>query len=139
MTAAKVILYADDDRWFIQPFVEVLEDYGYKVIQATTGSEVIGMFSKEKIDLLILDILMPAGEGLADTDHGRRTGVRVAEILRREMKSKVPIIYLTVVSDQDLLNRINDIETEAGLIPKILIKPVLPTDLAQKVDNILEK
>jgi len=139
MEKTKVILFADDDPWFARPFIEELQASGYKVLQASSGTETLDMLSKEHVDLLLLDIMMPAGERLRDEAGGRRTGIRVAEFVRREMKSDLPIIYLTVISDQAVHSMIELIEREAGFEPTILVKPVLPQELVEEVQASLSE
>jgi CheY-like chemotaxis protein len=137
MAQPKVILFADDDAWFVQPFVNELEETGYRVLQTRTLRETLAVLSKEQVDLLVLDIMMPTGAGLADSAEGRRAGIKVAEFVRREMKANLPIVYLTVISDQAVHGLIELIEREAGLRSRILVKPVLPQELVEEVKDCL--
>jgi CheY-like chemotaxis protein len=61
----ETILIAEDDpgvRWMT---VEILHGYGYNVIEAVDGEEAIRVFAenKDKIDLVILDVVMPKKNG----------------------------------------------------------------------------
>ncbi len=55
------ILIAEDDSTVRHLTKQLLEDAGYTVIEAFDGEDVIDKFnnSKEKIDLLLLDTVMP--------------------------------------------------------------------------------
>lgn len=139
MEKIKTILFADDDPWFMQPFIEELEESGYRVLQASTGTKILDILSQEHVDLLVLDIMMPTGEGLIDDAGGKRAGIRVAELIRQEVKPELPIIYLTVISDQAVHSRIELIEREAGFEPTILVKPVLPAELLEEVQASLNE
>lgn len=58
------ILCVDDDRSVLQLYYEELTDEGYKVILAKDGKEALSKYSKEKPDLVIMDIRMPGMSGL---------------------------------------------------------------------------
>lgn len=135
----KTILFVDEELWFARGMIEELEDEGYKVLHVSEGTQAIEVLeSGESIDLIVLDIMMPTGERISDPAEGRRTGVRVGEFIRREMKSKIPIIYLTVVSDQTVHSCIEKVEKEAGLDEaSILVKPVLPEELVEEVVSLI--
>jgi CheY-like chemotaxis protein len=133
---SKTILFADDD-WFVDPFVSELQDAGYHVLQTTTGADTLEAISKNKIDLIILDIMMPPGNGLIDPSAGKRTGIRVAEIVRKEWKLSLPIIYVTVISDDAVLGILEMIEREALQDPRIYVKPVNLEDLLAEVESCL--
>jgi CheY-like chemotaxis protein len=136
----KVILLADEDRWYVEPFVEELRDGNYIVEQSSTGQETIEKIEQMKIDLLILDVMMPAGGGeIIDKYGGRRTGIRVAQYLRSK-KIMLPIIYLTVIADPHVHSLIQKVEKDAGIDdPLILIKPISPDDLLEDVDQVLNE
>ena len=58
------ILLIDDDAGFREMLHEMLEREGLTVYSAADGAEGIKIFKKEKIDLVITDIIMPEKEGL---------------------------------------------------------------------------
>ncbi len=58
------ILCVDDDRSVLQLYYEELTDEGYKVILAKDGKEALSKYSKEKPDLVVMDIRMPGMDGL---------------------------------------------------------------------------
>jgi polar amino acid transport system substrate-binding protein len=57
----ETLLVADDDASILELMVKVLEQFGYKVITARDGLDAVKKFSenKEKIALVILDVIMP--------------------------------------------------------------------------------
>jgi PAS domain S-box-containing protein len=61
----EVILVAEDSADVRQLVSMVLTDFGYKVIEAVDGFDVVEKFEahKETIDLLLLDIIMPGKNG----------------------------------------------------------------------------
>ena len=76
---ADLVLLAEDDRELRALLVEVLEDAGYDVRAATSGSEALAALGHLSPDLVITDLMMPGATGkdvLRETRRGR-PGVNV--------------------------------------------------------------
>jgi two-component system cell cycle sensor histidine kinase/response regulator CckA len=77
----ETILLVDDEEVVLNVNRMVLEKLGYKVIMARNGQEAIEIFraQKERIDLVILDMIMPGMEGgkAFDLLRGIHDGVKV--------------------------------------------------------------
>lgn len=58
------ILLAEDDNELATILKEILKKNGYEVIVATDGLQATNLTHKEKPNLIILDLGMPAGGGL---------------------------------------------------------------------------
>jgi DNA-binding response OmpR family regulator len=85
MDEKKKILIVDDERDIVKVVMIRLKSSGYDVVTAFDGAQGIFMAHKEKPNLIILDIRMPAGDGFT-----------VAEKLKNsEDASSIPIIFLT--------------------------------------------
>jgi len=81
------VLVVDDEkslRDFVQNNLEVRD---YKVLTASNGVEAMALFNAERIDLIILDIMMPHLDGLETTRRIRQTSI-------------VPIIILTALGEE---------------------------------------
>jgi two-component system KDP operon response regulator KdpE len=76
------ILIVDDDLTLLDLVKQSLQRAGYKVLTATNGIDGLQMVYKDKVDLIILDVMMPRMDGW-------ETCNRIREI------SDVPIIMLT--------------------------------------------
>lgn len=76
------ILVADDEQGIIDFITLYLEKDGYKVVTATNGEEAWTCIQQEKIDLAILDIMMP-----------KLDGYQLIKKIRAE--KNIPIIFLT--------------------------------------------
>jgi CheY-like chemotaxis protein len=61
----ETVLLIDDEQMIIEVASRMLEELGYKVLSATSGKKGVDIFqnSKEKIDLVILDMIMPGLSG----------------------------------------------------------------------------
>ena len=79
------ILITDDEPDFLTFLGMVLEDNGATVIQATNGDEAIELATKEKPDLITLDITMPG-----------RSGIETFEIMRKTSGiDQIPVCIIT--------------------------------------------
>jgi len=72
--AKKRILVVDDEKDVVEFLTDLLEDNGYEVTPAYNGVEAMGLISKEKPDLILLDLQMPeeTGTGLYRKLHDRK-------------------------------------------------------------------
>src|SRR3979409_939488 len=82
------ILLAEDDYPLASIMTDALEDEGYKVIHCADGQAAIDKFdkNKNKIDICLLDIMMPNKDGFA-----------VAKKIRQQT-DQVPILFITAKS-----------------------------------------
>lgn len=76
------ILVADDEKEIRELLRLYLENAGYKVIEAEDGQQAMDIFHSQKIDLCLLDIMMP-----------KMDGYHVLQELRKE--SNVPVMILS--------------------------------------------
>ncbi len=91
MAQKKRILIVDDERDIVKALTIRLQRAGYEVVTAFDGARGIFMAHKERPDLIILDIRMPAGNGFS-----------VAEKLRQSMDAPaIPVIFLTGSPEMD--------------------------------------
>lgn len=84
----KTILIIEDEKPIQNIIRAFLEDAGYTIFLADDGVEGIAKFNECNPDLVLLDLLLPKVDGFA-----------VCEVLRK--KSRVPIIMLTALDDDD--------------------------------------
>jgi two-component system cell cycle sensor histidine kinase/response regulator CckA len=68
------ILLVDDEKGVVEVCCEMLETLGYEVVVASSGMEAIKIMDKDedKIDLVILDMVMPGMNGAETYDVIRR-------------------------------------------------------------------
>ena len=134
---SKKILFIDDEPYFMRAHIDTLKDEGYRVDEAGDGGEALEKLETKEYDLIVLDIIMPAG-GLEDTNGGMRTGLRLHEIIRQRLRLTAPILFLTVVDSRENHQHIRNTEHECEGPPHtILVKPVLPSELVERVRELL--
>jgi DNA-binding NtrC family response regulator len=83
MTKLPRILICDDDLGVLQSFKMILKGQGYKLSCVTNGARALAIIRNQKVDLLLLDILMP-----------KLSGIEVAKQVAK-LKPKLKIIIIT--------------------------------------------
>ncbi|MGA7160152.1 MAG: hybrid sensor histidine kinase/response regulator [Bacteroidota bacterium] len=117
------ILIVDDERSNVDALAVVLAHENYKVFRAATGEEGLAVLEREKIDLVLLDILMPGLDGFETLSR-----------IRVHKKTKdLPVIFLTgFVRDPHSMERGFDLG-----VNEYLIKPIDTNELIVRVKSIL--
>lgn len=118
----KKILLAEDDWKLRRIASDFLKKEGYLVIEAEDGEQAIEFFFNNKIDLVILDIMMP-----------KLDGWDVCREIRCERKN-VPIIMLTAKGDEDDILKGYKLKTD-----EYVTKPVSLKILMAKVKALLRR
>ena len=101
----KKILVVDDESDFSEVIRLRLEADNYEVITATNGKEALAKIKSEKLDAVLLDILMPELDGLETL---RR--------IRRKNKN-LPVFIITAFSNEERLKLARKL-TASGFIMK---------------------
>jgi DNA-binding NtrC family response regulator len=115
------ILVVDDENGVRQSFKMVLKD-DYNVLLSDTGHQALNIFTKNKIDLILLDILLPDAGGL--------------DLLEKfkEADPNTEIIMVTAV---------NEIQTAVKAIKlgayEYIIKPFVVDDVLTVIKRAMEK
>lgn len=115
------ILVADDEREILDLVSSYLVKEGYFVIQADDGLQVLSILEKEKVDLVILDVLMPNLDGFSTCEKIRNL-------------SNIPIMMLTAKSDER--DRIHGIKIGAD---DYVVKPFSPKELLVRIEAMLRR
>jgi len=122
MSARRLILVADDDADILLLVKAVLERLGHEVVAVGDGSEALASARARKPDLAVLDITMPALDGL--------------EVLRRlradAETSDLPVILLTARAQEADVR--HGFASGASAYVK---KPFSPRELAERVAQLL--
>ncbi len=67
----KTVLCIDDSQMLLMVYKQMLADYGYKVLLASSGSEGLKILKHRAIDCIVLDYHMPEMDG-PSVIQGRR-------------------------------------------------------------------
>ncbi len=120
--AARVLI-ADDDAVVRDVVRRYLERDGLEVRVAGDGSEALRVLGSERIDVAVLDVMMPGPSGLS-----------LCRTLRQGGDYTVPVILLTALGEED--DRIAGLEAGAD---DYLTKPFSPRELALRVRSVLRR
>ena len=86
-----LVLVADDEDDIRKILVKRLETAGYQAITAVNGKEAVELATREKPDLVIMDVMMPEMDGFEAT-----------RALRSRLETAViPVLMLTAKRDKD--------------------------------------
>jgi two-component system OmpR family response regulator len=116
------ILLAEDDRNLGNLLKEYLEKKGYDTRLAVNGKEAYDLFSKNKFDLCMLDVMMPVKDGFT----------LAREI--RTMDKNVPIVFLTAKSMKE-----DTIEGFSVGADDYITKPFSMEELLLRITAILRR
>jgi len=124
MEQVKKILIVDDERDIVKALTIRLRGAGYDVVTAFDGAQAIFVAHKEKPDVILLDIRMPAGDGFS-----------VAEKLRDSTHTlSIPIIFLSGSPEKDAQERAMELGSRF-----FIKKPYDPEELLDAIRRVLEK
>ncbi|HVZ14827.1 MAG TPA: response regulator [Stellaceae bacterium] len=115
------LLVVDDDREIRDLVSRLLQKHGYKVETARDAQAMEAILAVSRIDLLILDIMLPG-----------KSGLDICRELRA--RSSVPILMLTAVGEET--DRIVGLEMGAD---DYLAKPFNPRELLARIRAILRR
>jgi CheY-like chemotaxis protein len=87
---SETILIIDDDPDVILFLSTVLQDHGYKTLDAPNGQKGIEIARAEKPDLILLDLMMPQKSGIAF----------LSETKSDKDLNKIPVIMVTGVAGE---------------------------------------
>ena len=115
------VLVCDDDREIVEAIEIYLSQEGYKVLKAYDGEEALKVLDREKVDLLIIDEMMPKLDGIRAT-------------LKIREKKNMPIIILSAKSED--ADKILGLNVGAD---DYMTKPFNPLELTARVKSQLRR
>lgn len=116
------ILLVDDESYLIDSMYKFLKNKGYqKILTAKNIAEARFKLNNNKVDLMILDIMLTDGSGFD-----------LLKVLRK--KSSLPVIILSALSGIDDKKEGFDLEVD-----DYIVKPFLPEDLLWRIEAVLRR
>jgi DNA-binding response OmpR family regulator len=118
------ILIVDDEPSIIVPVQFLMEQKGFDVMIAFSGEEAMEIIAKKRVDLILLDIMLPVIDGF-----------EVCQRVRENPRwNKIKIILLTALG--------SDANVEKGLAlgaDAYITKPFSNIQIVSKVKELLEE
>ncbi len=118
------ILVVDDEVKMVRAISDLLRAKGFEVLTAYDGEEALNVYYEKntKIDLIILDVMMP-----------KINGMEVLEDIRME-KELVPIIMLSAKGEE--YDQLQGFQIGAD---DYITKPFSPSLLIARIENVLKR
>ena len=117
----KIILIVDDDLTNRLVLRALIKAEGFSSIEAENGQQAVDIVSKQHVDIVLLDVMMPVMDGYA-----------AAEIIKKNSTTFIPIIFLTALTDEKML--VKCIQSGGD---DFLTKPYNHTLLRAKIESML--
>lgn len=117
----ETILVVDDNKEIVYSISELLKYEGYQVVKAYDGIEALEALTKQHIDLILLDVMMPRMNGLS-------------ALMKLREKSRIPVIILSAKTEES--------DKVSGLVlgaDDYIEKPYNPTELIARVKAHLRR
>ena len=119
----KTILVVEDEKGMRESLQEILESSGYAVVTAEDGERALELVVSQKIDLVLLDIIVP-----------RKYGFEVLKELKEIEKTKgIPVVLATNLSDPTDIQKALDY----GATTYLVKANYSLGDIAAKVDEVI--
>jgi DNA-binding response OmpR family regulator len=119
---SKKILIVDDEPDVIKMLGVRLKASGYEIISAQDGVQAVSIAHKEKPDMIILDIKMPAQDGYT-----------VYENLKMAASTNlIPIIFLTALPPQEVEKKVKKLGADG-----YISKPFEAEDILKKIKELM--
>jgi CheY-like chemotaxis protein len=118
----KKILVVDDEDYMHRLMQHHLARAGYEMAAARSGREAVEAASREKPDLIIMDVMMAGMDGLS----------ALKELKQGEATRGIPIIMLTASA-----NAVTREQSEASGAAAFFTKPFSPTKLLAEIRRLI--
>ena len=116
------ILWADDEIDLLKPHIIFLEQKGYEVVTANSGSDAIDLVRERHFDIVFLDEQMPGV-----------SGIEALEVIKREHPN-LPVVMITKSEEERIME-----DAIGSNIADYLIKPVNPNQILLSLKRNLDK
>lgn len=107
------ILVCDDDKDIVEAIEIYLTQEGYHILKAYDGEQAIQVLQNNKVDLLIIDVMMPKLDGIRATLKIREKNVLPIIILSAKSEDADKILGLNVGADDYVTKPFNPLELVA--------------------------
>lgn len=121
MPNSRSILVVDDDAAMRELLRDVLEDAGFRVLEASDGDATRARLAEQPIDLLLLDLLLDGENGLN---------------IAREVVATNDTPVVIVSGKDDVFDKVVGLEIGAY---DYITKPFHPRELVARVENVLRR
>lgn len=115
------ILIVEDEESLLHVIKAYFVKEGYEVFTSTCGKDALDVFDNAKIELVILDLMIP-----------KINGFEVLKVIRSQ--SNVPVVIMTALSDEQNILKGYSLKAD-----DYITKPLNPKVLVAKVNNLISR
>ena len=115
----KTILIIDDQKDDMETMNQILKKAGYDVLTSSGFSEACTKLDNKKVDLILLDIMMP-----------NLSGYDILKILREKQNRNIPVVFVSIKHEKEV-----DMTNADGFVQK----PFDPDSLTNEVNKTIKK
>jgi DNA-binding NtrC family response regulator len=119
----QTVLAIDDDITILTAIRKILEN-NYEVSLAKSADTALNILNNADIDLILLDVEMPAITGLAFMEFLRENNIF----------QYIPVIFVTSHAQQDII-----VKAKKSGAKGFIVKPISADVILEKVKNVLEE
>jgi len=121
--SGELILIADDEPEVLKMTSRMLQNIGYKTVEAKNGNEAIELFKADTqaYDLLLFDMVMPILSGPSAAEHIRR------------IRPDIPVVFYTGYSPKEMLKELQGLENF-----KLIGKPFRVGEITGVISGLLK-
>lgn len=116
-----IIMVIDDEAEMRKMIRTFLEKDGYRVVEATDGTDALSLLPKVNPHLLIVDVMMPFMDGFT---------------FAKEIKAKssIPLIYLSAKGEE--WDKVHGLKLGGD---DYIVKPFMPEELLARIESVLRR
>ncbi|MFD0619198.1 response regulator transcription factor [Paenibacillus sp. GCM10027629] len=121
MNSRRTVLIVDDDKEIVELMRDFLEDEQFEVLEAYNGAQAIEALDRQRVDCILLDVMMPGQSGLELCRQIRRT-------------QDTPILFLSA--------RGEDVDKIRGLSiggDDYIVKSATPEEVVARIKAVLRR
>jgi CheY-like chemotaxis protein len=98
------ILFVDDEPWLTEPLRLSLESRQYSCISTTSASEAWEYLDSHPVDVIVTDVMMPAGDLFPNVDSSEAGFHFVRRV--RQRWPRMSLICLSVIADSERIDEL---------------------------------
>lgn len=121
----KKVLVVEDEEDLLNMYCDILDEGGIKTIKAKNGIEGLEMLKNSKVDLVLLDLMMPEMDGFTVLKEIRKNP---------QVYGSMPIIILTALISDEAIKETYETKADA-----YIGKDIPPEEFLAMVKKYLEK
>lgn len=121
----KKILIVEDDNFVAEVYLAKLSEMGYETVLAQNGEEGLAELKKGKIDLILLDILMPIMGGIE----------MLEQVKKNEEWKNIPVILLTNIGEKESIQKVR----EMGVKDYLIKSHFTPAEVIEKIESVFSE